>query len=105
MSKLVPGTVAILKTSEEPCFILAINPGQGDPEYADLSGTTVTVRRPVASESTGIQHVISVFYAEELESQEDRNERAYNEMMSIRGKFKGGQIVEVKDPSSLPDLN
>lgn len=80
---LKPGMTAILKTTEEPVFILKIDE-QSD---ADGLGQVATVRRPVAGQD-GIRYVVDTFYLSELETTEQRMERTMKEMMSFRGKQK-----------------
>jgi len=89
MADIKAGTKVFIKTTEEPVMVLSINPGQGSDEYPDLSGTTVVVRRPVASESTGIQHEVATFFLEELETEEDKRRDAFKNLMSFREEVSG----------------
>ncbi len=85
------GEVVILKSTEEPCFCLSIDPGQGDPGYPELSGTSVTVKRPVATRD-GIEHVVEVRAIEELETIQDRVGRLAKEY----SQYQASKITDTK---------
>lgn len=94
------GTIAFVKTTEEPVFVLGVskNAGQLD-SVPDLSDDVVRVRRPLAT-TEGLKYQYYDFYAEELESAEDKHQRYYNEM-SGRVKAFEAQATPA-DQSALP---
>lgn len=77
-------TVAFLKTTEEPVFVLAL--GKKEDVNEGLSGDVATVRRPVVGEQ-GVSHKIEVFYTEELESLEDKRKRNIAEFSSMKAQI------------------
>jgi len=79
MAKFTPGTVIIMKTTDEPCLVLEVFKPEGKPNFPGLSGEQVTVRRPILSQ-TGLTYSVDTFYAEEFETQEARRHRAVEEM-------------------------
>jgi len=82
VSDIKVGEVAVIKTTDEPVFVLEKVSSYKE-VYNQLSGTAYTVRRPVGSEKSGIQHVIEVFAAEELESEGARKARHKKEQLEI----------------------
>lgn len=75
MTKIVPGMLVVMKTTDEPCFVLSVAKVQG----SVLSGETVTVRRPVISQN-GLAYTTETFHVEELDTKEDRRSRQIKEM-------------------------
>lgn len=86
MSKFIPGNVVYVKTTEEPNLILKTE--QQAPAYEGFSGEVVYVRRPLVTDQ-GIKHINDVFFAEELETPEDKHFRVYNDLAGVRETFKG----------------
>lgn len=79
-----PGTVAFIKTTDEPVFVLRVDEvGPGEPEFGQLSLQTVYVRRPVA-ESDKISHHLERYAVEELETREENRDRKIEWEVSTR---------------------
>lgn len=69
-----PGDIAYLKLAGDPVFVLATKPANR------LNFTAlVEVRRPVATRD-GIEYKLEEFYAEELETLDDKNGRDLEEL-------------------------
>jgi len=81
-----PGTVVTMKTTDEPCLVLGVSDEGQDYHYPALSGTVVTVRRPKLTQE-GVQYIIDTFYAEELQTVEDRQNKRLQEMESLKGSL------------------
>jgi len=85
-----PGTVVTMKTTDEPCLVLRVDYQQevGDRGFngEQLSGTMITVRRPKLTQD-GVHYVIDTFYAEELQTIEDRQNKRLQEMESLKGSL------------------
>lgn len=94
-----PGDILIVKTTEEPVLVLAVNQKPsavlrrfvkldmetGEEVYETielpkLSGTELLVRRPIVSEASGIAHLVDTFFVEELETMKERQERFMAEL-------------------------
>lgn len=72
-----------MKTTDEPCLVLATRTAI-EPEFlAGLSGEMVTVRRPKLTQD-GVNYVIDTFYAEELQTPEDRQSKRLQEMETLK---------------------
>ena len=85
------GTIAYLKTTDEPVFCLEITKRPvAAPEYPELSGVFARVRRPIAGEN-GIAHLVEFFAVEELETAEAGQNRKISEMEELRAKFQTGK--------------
>jgi hypothetical protein len=89
-----PGTVVTMKTTDEPCLVLDVHDPQAGGillphplhNYPKLSGVQVTVRRPKLTQD-GVHYVIDTFYAEELQTVEDRQSKRLQEMESLKGSL------------------
>lgn len=66
MKQVEEGTVAFVRTSKEPVFVLGI--GDDTPE---MEKSTVVVRRPIQTEQ-GVEHVKETFELRELQTFEDK---------------------------------
>lgn len=75
------GKIAIVKTTEEPVFVLAVEKAT---PLAGL-GSYYHVRRPVATTEDGILHINDKFYEAELESKEDVEKRMLARMGMLKG--------------------
>lgn len=91
------GVVAVMKTTEEPVFVLRLEGTDkiGDPLAPELQQTVAVVRRPVFSE-TGTRYDIGRFFVDELETSEARQMRHYREMSDLRAQLQAEQKVEGK---------
>lgn len=101
MTEIKVGTVAVLKTTDEPCYILEIHK-DARPEWA--GGTEhmyATVRRPQQTEN-GIVHNVDEFRVGELESLDDKKARVLEEYMGFQAANKAS--VPNGANSSIPDL-
>jgi hypothetical protein len=92
------GSVAYMKTTEEPVLVLATE--TKDPAFEGFSGEVITVRRPHVTPD-GIDYIIATFYAEELESADDKAQRFYNEMTGRVRQFEA-QNGKPETTSALP---
>jgi len=82
--EIKPGTIAYLKTTEEPVFVLDVT--ETISNFPALSGTVVTVRRPVLGEG-GFEHRVETFHVEELESLEAKRKQKLQDMASFKAHF------------------
>lgn len=85
-----PGELALLKASEETVFVVSVDstPSASEliPAATTFSGNTALVRRPIATEASGIQHVLERYLLEELETPEEklqRNKRDYEAFKKV----------------------
>ena len=92
MSEIKAGTVAYIKATDEPAFVLAIQ--QGPTEHVQgfkVDGPVAWVRRPRAG-NDGVQHTIELFHLMELEPLEDgQNRKADDEYLIRRGFLTGAR--------------
>lgn len=105
MSEIKPGTIAYLKATDEPCFILSIQPV---PESnfglrGLLGGVTAKVRRPNISDKGSITHGIEDFFLEELETKSDASLRKLNEINELQSTIKAQQSIP-NQQMQLPDF-
>lgn len=90
------GMVAVMKTTEEPVFVLAIEEGnRGLYPAPALTQQVAVVRRPVFAES-GTRYDVQSFYVDELETSEARQMRHYREMSDLRAQLQAEQKTEGK---------
>jgi hypothetical protein len=88
LSELKPGSIAHIKTTDEPVFILDIKPISGPHALAGcLSGVEAMVRRPTLDEHGKVDHRVDRFFVEELETKEDASIRKVREMESLKAQF------------------
>ena len=93
-----PGTVALLKSSQEPVFVLELV--QGDAGI--LSNVQAVVRRPVEG-NAGISHMIERFYIEELETLEERHTRQIAEMEEMKARFSPRSDLPIPNDTFQPN--
>lgn len=74
-----------MKTTDEPCLVLHVYQDEHQ-AYPGLSGSRVTVRRPKLTQD-GVNYIIDTFYAEELQTPEDRQSKRLQEMDAIKGQL------------------
>jgi hypothetical protein len=103
------GEVVLLKTSEEPCFVLEIAAGVPVEQRSGLSGTMVVLRRPIMSGEKGLYHVTERFHIEEVETNEERCKRQSKDFKTARAiaRETSEGIVEAKsmfDEAPTEDL-
>ena len=84
MVNIKAGQVALLKTTEEPLFVLAIE--NLDKVYSGLSGSVAIVRRPIQG-TEGVTHSIERFFIEELETLDEKHTRQVSEMEELKARF------------------
>lgn len=75
-------TVAYIRTSEEPVFVISITDTGGGVKMAN-------VRRAVMSDS-GIYHEEGEFYVEELQTKEEREQELLKDTEKLFGQFRSG---------------
>ena len=92
------GMVAYLRTTDEPLFILEVKEGSPHQTYPDLSGQTVTVRRPIQGRD-GVRHEVQFFTIEELETLAAKQNRQVLEMNELKARF--APDAPITDPSQL----
>lgn len=101
MTDLKVGQVAILRTTDEPCLVLRVYEGKKQSKLEGLSGMFVQVRRPRQTDE-GIDHVINEFYAEELESLEDKKKRVMDDYLGFEA---AGKAAHAQGASAEVDGN
>lgn len=84
MSNIKEGEVAYLKTTQEPCFVVRV----------DGDSPLVLVRRPVGGENTGVRHELNLFFANELESREE-----------LQNRQKSSILQFISGPGEAPDAD
>jgi hypothetical protein len=99
MNDVKVGTVAFLKSTEEPAFVLEIKKGAGFQVFPELSGDVATVRRPTSGRD-GVRHNVEVFSIEELETLEAKQSRQILEMEELKARFKTDAPLGVSDVQS-----
>lgn len=82
MENITAGQVAHLKTTGEPCFVLAI------------VDNVASVRRPVDTEH-GVVHQVEEFTVAELETLADVQNRKIQEMQELKARFANSDNAEV----------
>lgn len=87
MNEIKVGTVAFLKSTEEPCFVLKIEEGAPHVTFPDLSKQVATVRRPSQGRD-GVRHHVEIFAIEELETLETKQSRQIGEMEELKARFR-----------------
>lgn len=116
MSDIKAGTVAFMKTTGEPVFVLAITDtphivftgyeldkkGALDykrPKNTEVSPVTVYVRRANHSNEGGTYHGTETYTLQELETQEEQKRRFIAEREELRAHFAGqnGQAPAIAD--------
>lgn len=105
MSEIKPGTIAYLKATDEPCFVLAIQqvPDSNFTFRGLLGGVTAKVRRPNISDKGSITHGIEDFFLEELETKSDASLRKLNEINELQSTIKAQQSIP-NQQMQLPDF-
>lgn len=102
--KLKPGTIAHLKVTDEPVFILSVKPIT---EYhalaGTLSGVIAKVRRPNVDEHGRILHSIEEFLVDELETEEDAEVRKAAKLEQLKAQFKAERAAF--EPGKLVGAN
>jgi hypothetical protein len=89
MAEIKPGTIAYIKITDEPIFVLDIKPLSGLHVMAGvLSGVEATVRRPNVDEHGSINHKIEKFFVDELETEEDAELRKTQKLEVLKAQFK-----------------
>lgn len=84
MSEIKAGMTVIMRTTEEPLFVLGVSvPPVGTPsEYAGLTGTMVIVRRPV-QDKYGVHYETAKFFIEEVETLDAKQERLETQYLKL----------------------
>lgn len=100
MANIKAGQVALLRTTEEPVFVLRVD--EDKEECAILSKVLATVRRPIQGEQ-GVRHSIEQFHIEELETQEDKHTRQISEMEELKARFKPNETFPTQDELCFPN--
>jgi hypothetical protein len=90
MGNIKAGQVALIRTTEEPVFVLEVVVGKTIPDAPELEQVIARVRRPVQGEE-GVRHLVETFYVQELETQEDKHTRQISEMEELKARFKPGE--------------
>lgn len=104
MSEIKPGTIANIKISDEPVYVLAIQPLTGFHQLQGiLSGVLAKVRRPNVDEKGSITHKVEEFFIEELESREDAAIRKVTEIDQLKAEIKAKR--EAENPAKLSSAN
>lgn len=100
MKELKAGSIATLRTTGEPLFILEVRSEQSS--FPGLSGKMVTVRRPITTEN-GLQHEVTSFHIEEVEDTEAAKERAVSEYLQFQAQAKANeaQVESVTKSSAV----
>lgn len=96
MSDIKAGQVAVIRTTDEPVFILSTRLKQHNENPSDIA----TVRRPVMTEN-GIEHRIEDFYLVELESFDAKKKRMIQEYVDATTTQKA---IEAQNKTASPDL-
>lgn len=81
-----PGTVALLKATEEQVFILDIRRASELERFPQLSGDVAIVRRARLSKD-GVLHSRETFTLEELEAPEERQKRQAADLAELRAQY------------------
>lgn len=104
MENIKAGTVAYIKATDEPVFVLALNEGPLEMQYPKLSvpGTYAWVRRPRAG-NDGVQHSVELFMTAELETLEEGQNRKVSEMEELKARF-GPKGVNGDGPASTSNM-
>jgi hypothetical protein len=104
MAEIKAGTIAYVKITDEPVYVLAINTLGGYHVMAGiLSGVEATVRRPNVDEHGRILHVVEKFFVDELETEEDADIRKASKLEALKAQFKAERAAI--DPSKLASTN
>lgn len=94
MNEITAGTIAYLKSTEEPVFVMGVVTEEVPSYFGHtldaLSGTMVIIKRPVANRD-GIQHEVDRVHLEELQTEEafqasklKQKKQNLNDMLGIK---------------------
>lgn len=104
MADIKSGTIAYVKITDEPVYVLDIKPLTGMHYMAGmLSGIEATVRRPNVDEHGRIVHLVEKFFVEELETEEEAEIRKAGKLEALKAQFKAERAS--LDPSKLASAN
>lgn len=89
MANLIPGSVAYVKASEEPVFVVRTRPASTVEFVEGLSGQMVEVRRFHID-----AYHTEAMLREELETSDEQHSRKFKEMNGLKAAFETGSIPE-----------
>lgn len=89
MSDIKAGTVALVRTTGEPVFVLAVDNATVS-SYPDLSGVFTKVRRSNGGQSGGFFEIVELAI-EELETEDAAVSRKVSEAQEMKARFGFGK--------------